>query len=139
MVLWGGGWGLQRWQVTTRFCYQWATPFSFFRNIDFKKKRKFDIWVTQTPCLMMIGNKCLQFNHKLDFYSSLKPNWVWKVSPQIFQSEWIKVLWSKHKYCISLLGCLTGKHSGKDIFTTNLPSNIFQSKFCSASFDAFLQ
>ena len=25
-----------------------------------------------------------QSNHKLDFYSSLKPNWIWKVSPEYF-------------------------------------------------------
>ena len=45
---------------------------------------------------------------------------------EIFQSEWIKVLWSKHKYCISLLGCLTGKHSRKYIFTTIFCKMYFQ-------------
>ena len=46
---------------------------------------------------------------------------------EIFQSEcWIKVLWSKHKYCISLLGCLTGKHSRKYISKTIFCKMYFQ-------------
>ena len=44
---------------------------------------------------------------------------------EIFQSEWIKVLWSKHKYCISLLGCLTGETFSKIHFHNNILQNVF--------------
>ena len=27
---------------------------------------------------------CSKSNHKLEFYSSLKPNWIWKVSLKYF-------------------------------------------------------
>jgi hypothetical protein len=98
-------------------------------GFDGKFNMKSSIFWLQLARLMIIAHKCLKFNHKLDFYSSLKPNWVCEVSPQIFQSEWIKVLWTKHKYCISLLGCLTGKHSWKYILTTIFSEIYFPSSF----------